>query len=111
MFDLYFKFKKDNSELNDDGFLLMDSLLSLMTLIIITNILLPALLVLVQYDSITQSQLKFNRELYISLSASQSLPERLLSSKLHVQHLAVSPITTTTAPPIFGVTNPAEGGR
>ncbi|SDK54731.1 hypothetical protein [Lacicoccus qingdaonensis] len=65
---MYFRFKKDNSELNDDGFLLVDSLLSLMTLLVITNILLPAMLVLVQYDSSTQSQLKFNRELYISLS-------------------------------------------
>ncbi len=72
---MYFKFKKDNSELNDDGFLLMDSLLSLLTLLIITNILLPALLVLVQYDSITQSQLKFNRELYISLSGYESFEE------------------------------------
>lgn len=65
---MYFKFKKDNSELNNDGFLLVDSLLSLMTLLIITNILLPALLVLVQFDSTSQSQLKFNREVYISLS-------------------------------------------
>lgn len=72
---MYFKFKKGNSGLNDDGFLLVDSLLSLMTLTIITSILLPALLVLVQYDNVTQSQLKFNRELYISLSAYENFED------------------------------------
>lgn len=75
MFALYFKFKKGNSGLKDDGFLLVDSLLSLMTLTIITSILLPALLVLVQYDDVTQSQLKFNRELYISLSAYENFED------------------------------------
>lgn len=72
---MYFKFKRGNSGLNDDGFLLVDSLLSLMTLLVITNILLPALLVLVEYDSVTQSQLKFNRELYISLSGHETFED------------------------------------
>lgn len=72
---MYFKFKKDNSELNDEGFLLVDSLLSLMTLVVITNILLPALLVLVQYDSVTQSQLKFNRQVYSSLSGYETFED------------------------------------
>ena len=72
---MYFKFKRDSSGLNDEGFLLVDSLLSLMTLLVITNILLPALLVLVQYDSVTQSQLKFNRELYISLSGYENFED------------------------------------
>lgn len=75
MYDLFFKFKKDSSGLNDKGFLLADSLLSLMTLLVITNVLLPALLVLVQYDDVTQSQLKFNRELYISLSSYESFED------------------------------------
>lgn len=70
-----FKFKRVNSGLNADGFLLVDSLLSLMTLVVITNILLPALIVLVQYDSATKSQLKFNRELYISLSAYETIKD------------------------------------
>lgn len=72
---MYFKFKKDNSGLNDKGFLLVDSLLSLMTLVIITNILLPALLVLVQYDDATESQLKFNRQLYITISSYETFED------------------------------------
>lgn len=72
---MYFKFKRDNSGLNDDGFLLADSLLSLMTLLVITNILLPALLVLVENDSVSQAQLKFNRELYITLSGYETFED------------------------------------
>ncbi len=75
MYDLFFKFKKGSSGLNDEGFLLADSLLSLMTLLVITNVLLPALLVLVQFDSVTQSQLRFNRELYISLSGYENFED------------------------------------
>lgn len=55
--------------MKDKGFLLADSLLSLMMLIIITSILLPGLILLVQYDTRTKEQLEFNRQLFIAMSA------------------------------------------
>lgn len=64
---LCFRSKRASSESKDEGFLLADSLLSLMMLGIITSILLPALIVLVQYDIKTKEQLEFNRQLFIEL--------------------------------------------
>lgn len=50
-------------------------MLSLMMLIIITSILLPALIVLVQYDMKTKEQLEFNRQLFIALNAYEDFDE------------------------------------
>lgn len=72
---LCFKSRRANSELNDKGFLFADSMLSLMMLIIITSILLPALIVLVQYDMKTKEQLEFNRQLFIALNAYEDFDE------------------------------------
>lgn len=65
---LFSKYKKGNSELKDEGFLLADSMLSLIMLIIITSILLPAVIFLMQYDIKTKEQLEFNRQLFIAMS-------------------------------------------
>ncbi len=69
MYDLCFKSRKASSGSKDEGFLLADSLLSLLMLVIITGILLPALILLVQYDIRSKEQLEFNRQLYIALNA------------------------------------------
>lgn len=61
--------------MRDDGFLLADALLSLMILVIITSILLPALVVLVQYDIKSKEQLEFNRHLYIVMNGYEDFDE------------------------------------
>ena len=72
---MFSRFRKDSSGLRDDGFLLADSLLSLMILIIITSILLPALVFLVEYDIKSKEQLEFNRHLYIVMNGYEDFDE------------------------------------
>lgn len=81
---MFSKFKKASSGLKNEGFLLADSLLSLMMLIIITSILLPALIVLVQYDIRTKEQLEFNRQLFIAMSAYDDFDDFKDESKRYV---------------------------
>ncbi|WP_415735705.1 hypothetical protein [Lacicoccus alkaliphilus] len=70
--------------MKDEGFLLADSLLSLMIFVMITSILLPAALLLVQYDVKTKEQLDFNRHLYIVMNGYEDFDEFKDQSKGYV---------------------------
>ncbi len=64
---LYFKFKRGVLELKDDGFLMIDTLLALLTFSVIVTVLVPALLSLERLDQLTSEQLAFSRDVYLHL--------------------------------------------
>lgn len=67
MLILYFKFKRGVLELKDDGFLMIDTLLAILTFSIIVTVLVPALLSLERLDQLTSEQLAFSRDVYLHL--------------------------------------------
>lgn len=54
--------------MNDKGFMLVDTLLGLLTFTLITAILIPAMLSLKNLEKESEKQLEFHRNLYVSLS-------------------------------------------
>lgn len=65
---LFSKFKKGGLELNDEGFMLVDTLLGLLTFTLIVALLIPAMLSLKTLDYESERKLEFHRNLYVSLT-------------------------------------------
>lgn len=59
--------------MNNDGFLLIDTLLAILTFSIIVTILVPALITLVQADKLSEQTLELKRDVYISLVSNDSI--------------------------------------
>ena len=70
---LYSKFKRGDSELNNEGFLLIDTLLTILTFSIIVTILVPSMIALHQTEALTEQTLKFKRDIYITLINSEAV--------------------------------------
>lgn len=66
--------------MKDDGFLLIDSLITLKIMLIILTFLIPTILYLNKLDHSTDDHLSFVRELYIETKSNKSI-EEILSSK------------------------------
>lgn len=64
MLSLYSKSRKEDSELNNDGFLLFDSMLALLIFTFIV-LLLPGLIFISSTDQLSLEQLKVYREMYV----------------------------------------------
>lgn len=59
--------------MRDEGFLLLDTLLALLTFSVIVTVLIPALVTLQQLDKQSTEHLRFSREIYLHLLNNDSI--------------------------------------
>src|SRR5699024_6473036 len=80
LYKSYFKYKRGVIVLKDDGFLLIDSLITLNIMLMILTFIFTTILYLNKLDHSTDDHLSFVRELYNETKSNKSI-EEILNSK------------------------------
>lgn len=66
---MFFKYREGGSELKDDGFMMIDSILTMLIFSVILTVLVPAMIMLNHTLSDSGRLLEYSRKLYIDMLA------------------------------------------